>query len=461
VPDYCSSLISQRFELARSKEELQILYEAVDRPVDLPFSQWLQLYAMTLDFAPDLVIELGRGRGNSTCVFTTAVNHLDKGKVVSIGNESTRDWETLTMPRLVTSVSSQWFDRLSIVQNDVMNVDFSKVLGESKRTLLFWDVHGVEVAYWIIANIFPLLEKREHLIIVHDMTDTRYSDFDHSYNTEGPPFVWMGPISSSEPEIVPLYDFISRNNLGIHSPGNSVELYVQRQDASHDAKDWTALDDFWRGLPQGASISDSHWIYFDLVRDFTGAKLSFPERNLVRQGKRTPPEFWESLRRHRSNMEEMGRVHPENLSFKQLVFDKSGENLTLAWERTSYGTINNRDLAIEANEGPIFLSTTPQDHVCTPFLKVLGNSTGNWARIVFAYGGKVRPSRDCVLNLQDSTYSVFWSLPLSEVDITSGRHIGYANLEWKSAFRLTIMTLDGKPTYLPTSIRIDLANASY
>jgi cephalosporin hydroxylase len=51
-------------------DELHRLFEAVDAPNDLEFQTWLSLHDLTVGHGPDLVIELGRGYGSSTVVFT-------------------------------------------------------------------------------------------------------------------------------------------------------------------------------------------------------------------------------------------------------------------------------------------------------------------------------------------------------------------------------------------------------
>ena len=86
--DFASSLWNRRKDLLDSKERLRDLCKTVGHFEDLRFSDWVKLYALTLEFSPDLIIELGRGRGNSTCLFTEAVNKTGKGKVVSIGYDS-------------------------------------------------------------------------------------------------------------------------------------------------------------------------------------------------------------------------------------------------------------------------------------------------------------------------------------------------------------------------------------
>ena len=63
------ALLAQRSFLLETKDEWLRLAEAVGRPTDLAPFQWGQLAAFALEFKPDLILELGRGVGNSTALF--------------------------------------------------------------------------------------------------------------------------------------------------------------------------------------------------------------------------------------------------------------------------------------------------------------------------------------------------------------------------------------------------------
>jgi ubiquinone/menaquinone biosynthesis C-methylase UbiE len=85
--------------LAARKERILDLARAVGSEKDLQLFQWAQLMAMTWEFEPDLVIELGRGHGNSTCAFTEAMNgvgrdvvkRLREGRMGTVLNSNERE----------------------------------------------------------------------------------------------------------------------------------------------------------------------------------------------------------------------------------------------------------------------------------------------------------------------------------------------------------------------------------
>ena len=81
-----------RHRIAADSGILRALISAVDWTNDLWPSQWAQWYSVALGFKPDLILELGRGRGNSTALFCQAAAALGGTKVVSLCHSG--DWIT-------------------------------------------------------------------------------------------------------------------------------------------------------------------------------------------------------------------------------------------------------------------------------------------------------------------------------------------------------------------------------
>ena len=94
---------NQRHALARSRDRVEMVARCINRFSDLSLFQWAQLIAMVLEFQPDLILELGRLKGNSTCAFTEAANLLAPHitRVLSICDSA--DWDAETRPRLKKS----------------------------------------------------------------------------------------------------------------------------------------------------------------------------------------------------------------------------------------------------------------------------------------------------------------------------------------------------------------------
>lgn len=263
--DSASCLWNHRKDLVDSKEHLRQLYEAVNRPIDLRFTEWLKLYALVLEFSPDLIIELGRAYGNSTCVLTEAVNKSGKGKVVSIDYDGGKLWQNETLPRLQKLIDVQWRDKLTIVHEDIMKIDFTEITRQAQRILLFWDAHGLELAQYIIAHLFPLLQKKEHLIVMHDI----------SWNTDPiavPPseynvsmLIRINNLLSTYEEIIPAFSYISKNGIQYDTLAESEIRFLEENDKNSPEKSselkntWNELVDNSEGLGEKSDM-----MYFDI-----------------------------------------------------------------------------------------------------------------------------------------------------------------------------------------------------
>jgi cephalosporin hydroxylase len=182
------------------------MHRLVDSPpFDLPVENWSDLYELTLAFRPDLILELGRGYGNSTCVFTEAASALGC-RVVSVGFDSEHAWEKRSAPRLEDIVDAEWFAPLTVLQDDITTLDFQMLLAGSERTLVFWDAHGADVAQAVLEGLLPMLPA-ENRVVVDDIWDTPPS----RYGLEAE--YRAGPLSSAFEEVVPLWGYLSERQI--------------------------------------------------------------------------------------------------------------------------------------------------------------------------------------------------------------------------------------------------------
>jgi hypothetical protein len=74
----------QRQVIAELKPRIGEFSRPVDDVASLWVSRYAQLMAAALEFRPDLIVELGRGVGDSTCAFTEAGNRLGTARVLSL-----------------------------------------------------------------------------------------------------------------------------------------------------------------------------------------------------------------------------------------------------------------------------------------------------------------------------------------------------------------------------------------
>jgi cephalosporin hydroxylase len=280
-----AALWTHRDKLVRAKDVFSELHHSIQGPEDFHLASWFQLYALVLDFRPDLIVELGRGYGNSTCVFLQAANQLGNAQVVSIGYYDDFAWRDNTLPRVQELLPGTWLDRLDARYEDIRTTDFRSIFSGGGRILLFWDAHGLDLGHYLLANAFPLLEAKQHLIVVDDVTDARYNDRDPEYDARGgTPTIWIGDLISIFDEIIPLADFLSRNRLHFNSPEASINTWSLKHQKQRRELDQM----FGPALCQPSVTEAGAWIYFDLSKGSTEF-ATYPGRMESRRPNVYPP----------------------------------------------------------------------------------------------------------------------------------------------------------------------------
>jgi hypothetical protein len=219
-------------ERGRIKEDAAVLRQliaAVGCPNDLGSPQWAQWYSVALGFAPDLIIELGRGYGNSTALFGQAASRLGRTKVVSLCQSG--EWASIVAPRIARVVDPGWFENVDARRADILSADYAGIIADHQRVLVLWDAHGFEIAELVLGEILPRLLDRQHLLLMHDISDNRYAQAPRSYG--GAP-LWKGSswqqrvgawnsrvnigwMNSIQDQVIALADFSARNDLEIGS----------------------------------------------------------------------------------------------------------------------------------------------------------------------------------------------------------------------------------------------------
>jgi hypothetical protein len=219
--DIMTALANQADTVSRSIERLSAMRRVIDVPA-LDWIEWLLLFAEAVDYRPDLIVELGRFHGSSTCALTEAATVLGECRVRSYDVDGARAYETRTLPRLRPLVSADWLGRQEIVHKDLTREAPEDMLRGGRRVLLFWDAHESAVARHVLARVAPALATREHLIVVHDVLDARYASVDPGYVTQaGQLTVWRGHLMSDCEELDEIHDFASRNGIRLHTAGRS------------------------------------------------------------------------------------------------------------------------------------------------------------------------------------------------------------------------------------------------
>ena len=209
------------------------------------------IFATVLEYKPDLVIEVGRNFGNTTCILTEAVQSLPGTTVLSIC--LTNHWESTTLPAIKSLTSADWLRRLDARVMNVMDLDIAEVLKGKRRVFFLLDAHGWDVAEYMLSAVMPELVRRDHMLFIHDVifprhfadvyekyfpdSPSRPSDGMEGYGRRG---IWRGEetpdqlvflngLAGSYPEFVAFVDFVNRNKLELHAVETSVRREIEDQ----------------------------------------------------------------------------------------------------------------------------------------------------------------------------------------------------------------------------------------
>jgi len=200
----------------------------VDSPVDLSLAQWGQLFSFALEFNPDIILELGRGYGNSTCAFTEVANLLKSHRCKVLSLCKSGYWRKRTAPRLNQIMEKSWFVPLDALQTDIIKFDFKQVLENRSRVFVFWDAHGYDMAECVLGTILPQIADKPHIVVMHDLADIRYMpEPTGNYglwrgNSDDGRRIRIGNIDSAVEQAISIMDFANRNKLILHSADHSL-----------------------------------------------------------------------------------------------------------------------------------------------------------------------------------------------------------------------------------------------
>jgi predicted O-methyltransferase YrrM len=173
------------------QERFATLAALVDAPNDLLLEQWIRLHERALASGADLLLEVGRGYGNSTVVLTEAAHALGS-HVVSVGYDEPPAFETITWPKLAPVVGERWRSALTVVQADIREYEPP----DSRRCFLFWDAHGPTVADAMLNRLIPSLPGGS-IVVVHDVPTPAEAERS-PLPLSAYPYSWRGLVSAFE-----------------------------------------------------------------------------------------------------------------------------------------------------------------------------------------------------------------------------------------------------------------------
>lgn len=288
------ALWSRRKNIYQVKKRLKLLANSIGRLSDSSLAQYAQLYSITLEFKPSLIIEVGRGWGNSTAVLVEAANKLtNTRKVVSLCLAN--DWQERIRAKIEQVVEKDWFSKLEARIEDYTKLDIKTLVKQNDSVLFFLDAHGWDVIEHFLSNTLPILQKHKHLILVHDVLDVRYHNHLRKYTKN----IWRGyneeqkelsdliinNMASPFEEIISIHDFSQRNYLEIHSVEHEIRQNIHNKQKK--------IEELSTNLGTEMSSPVSSFIWFSLNEAKTD-KIFFPKTSLlVRKNK--PIECLRSL----------------------------------------------------------------------------------------------------------------------------------------------------------------------
>jgi hypothetical protein len=262
IEDVAQSFYDQHAQLGADASILRALIGVVDSVHNLAPPQWAHWYGITLGFQPDLIIELGRGHGNSTALFCLAGERLRDVEIVSIC--LTSDWTLEVAAKVAGVIGRSALSRLDARIADIGLVDYERIVSRHRRVLLLWDAHGFEIAEVVFGQILPAIADREHLVLMHDISDNRYLVDSPAY-TGGVwrPRPWpstspvnIGWMQSIVEQVIPLADFSVRNDLEIGSGEHEFrQFFEDRADRSETMQ---------RALGTDLFSLEARWAFFSL-----------------------------------------------------------------------------------------------------------------------------------------------------------------------------------------------------
>ncbi|MDJ0814945.1 MAG: hypothetical protein QNJ58_02035 [Desulfobacterales bacterium] len=136
---------------------------------DFTFDDWEILFHVLENYLPDYIFEVGRGAGNTTCVF---LEHCRRHSAVEFLSLDLYDhWNLFTTDRLPEDFLDKNGGYKLLRQNFLdSDIEIEQIIkGNWNRLFLFWDVNDVDATKYLTTNMLPYLGNRNTLFALHDV----------------------------------------------------------------------------------------------------------------------------------------------------------------------------------------------------------------------------------------------------------------------------------------------------
>ena len=221
--------------------------------------QLLQYAAVARHFAPDLTIEFGGWRGATTPALAFGLHTGGKK------NHRLLSWRTPPPAAGLPSGASLSPDtQFSTSAQLPATADLPQILGDASRILVFSNDPSPEGIRLLLGGLLPALRDREHLVILHGISDGSLST-SPDY-TERPDVFALQDTWSARKDLPQLLDFIERNQLDLFSASRAYQTAF--------GLDTTARDRLQTAFG-GIFPFQAHWRWFSFNGRHNGRYL-FP-----------------------------------------------------------------------------------------------------------------------------------------------------------------------------------------
>jgi len=169
------TVIRQAPFAAGIKDRLQQALLDLDVRERFSLPQGLTLAAAVADFRPTVILDLGTCTGGSAFCMALA----DPSVPIYTFDIETF-WQTWVLPHVSTPPAN-----ITPIVADITQFDFTSLLKDAERVMIFWDAHGFEIAGRVFSHIMPLIADKPHIVFCHDVSDNRFNDTDEGRSYGG------------------------------------------------------------------------------------------------------------------------------------------------------------------------------------------------------------------------------------------------------------------------------------
>jgi hypothetical protein len=216
------ALIDRGAELEPLMPELRDALTRLDDAGNLTLPQGTMLAAATLALRPQVILDLGTGGGNSATAFGIAGRGFGT-RVYTF--DRVPAWEASHRHKLAPETAASLEPVVNAVVGDIAAVDYAPIVGSANAVIVFWDAHGYTIADRVLSHLMPLIADRPHVVICHDMSDSRFEApgpyngqpfwraVDGANDDASTAFATIGPVTTRVEQAIPLVDFCWRNQM--------------------------------------------------------------------------------------------------------------------------------------------------------------------------------------------------------------------------------------------------------